>query len=135
MNKEQTFVILILDSGVIMEKKDILDLSSQILIKEKERINNSHWADLTLQELDLIDDIIKRKEYRKSMNEFHMRIINTFSAFVSKDFKFSVSKDKLTYRIMANDYMNYFYNKGMTREQIIEMLSNSKTTFNEGKQK
>lgn len=112
-----------------MINKDIQDLSIGILNLEKERVKNLHWADLTFKELELIDDSEKKREYRKLMLDFHMRVINTFSTLVSKDFKFSVPNERLTYRIMATDYMNYFYSKGMTREEIIKMMSNSKTTI------
>jgi len=111
---------------------DIKNLAEEILKLEKSRINKANWEDLTLAELELIDDLDKRREYRKKMNEFHMLIINTFSTLVSGDFKFSVPKERLTYRIMATDYMNYFYTKGMTREQIIKMMSDSKTTIDVG---
>ena len=119
-----------------MNVDDLKQLEKEIIDLEKERVNSSHWADLTLSDLELIEDLGKRKEYRRQINDFHMRIINTFSSLVPKDFEFSVPNNKLTYRIMATDYMNYFYSKGMTREEIIKMLSSSKTTIEiEGKQK
>lgn len=115
-----------------MVSKDIQDLSIGILNLEKKRINKLHWADLTLKELELIDDLEKKRKYRKLMIDFHMRVINTFSTLVPKDFKFSVPNERLTYRIMTTDYMNYFYSKGMTKEEIIEMMSNSKAPIQDG---
>ena len=130
------FVILLIDSGECMGIDDLKYLEKQIIDSEKKRINSAHWADLTLAEVGLIDDVKKRREYRKQINEFHMRIINTFSGLVPKNFSFSVPSNKLTYRIMATDYMNYFYSKGMTREEIVKMLSSIKTSVeNEEKQK
>lgn len=112
------------------------EFEKEIMNFEKGRINSAHWADITLSELELIEDLEKRKEYRKQINDFHMRIINTFSSLVPKDFQFSVPNHKLTCMIMATDYMNHFYSKGMTREEIVKMLSESKTAVdNEGKQK
>ena len=108
---------------------DIKNLSDEILQLEKARINNAHWADLTIDELNLIDDLDKRRDYRKKINEFHMRIINTFSTLVPSNFRFSVPNERLTYRIMATDYMNYFYAKGMTKEEIIKIMVDSKTTI------
>ena len=116
-----------------MSIDSLKELENEIMNLEKQRINNAEWADLTLSELELIDDLEKKKEYRKKINEFHMHIINTFSTLVSSDFKFSVPNGKLTYRIMATDYMNYFYAKGMTREEIVKMMVDSKTTKNSGK--
>ena len=72
-----------------MVSKDIQDLGSKILDLEKQRINNLEWPDLTFKELELIDDLEKRRKYRKAMIDFHMRIINTFASLVSSDFKFS----------------------------------------------
>ena len=119
-----------------MNIKDLKELEQEIIALEKARINNYDWADLTFAELELIDDVEKRKEYRKQMNDFHMRIINTFSSLVPSNFQFSVPNHKLTYRIMATDYMNYFYSKGMTREEIVKMLSSGKKTVDdEEKQK
>ena len=115
-----------------MNINNLTELGKEIMDLEKKRVNNAQWADLTLTELELIDDVEKRKEYRKQINEFHMRIINTFSSLVPKDFQFSVPEHKLTYRIMATDYMNYFYSKGMTKEEIVKMLSESKTTIENG---
>lgn len=106
------------------------NLINQILELEKKRINSLDWYNLTLKDLELIDDKEKIKEIKKNMNEFHMTFINNCSMLVGDDFQFSVPKDKLTYKIMSEDYMNYFYNKGMTKEQIIEMITNNK-----GKQK
>ena len=102
---------------------------------EKEIINNKHWADLTLEELELMTDFENQKEYLKRINEFYLLVINTFSTLVPKNFKFSVSNDKLTCRVMATDYMNYFYSKGMTREEIVNKMVNSKFAINEGKNK
>jgi len=107
------------------------NLEKQILELEKQRIKNLNWFDLTLKELYLIDDKNKKRQYKESMDEFHMAFINNCAMLVGKDFKFSVSNENLTYRIMANDYMNYFYNKGMTREEIIQMIMNNR----EGKHK
>lgn len=115
-----------------MVNRNLQDLSAEILKLEKIRVNKAHWADLTFKDLNLIDNLDKRQGYRKEMETFHMRIINTFSTLVPQDFKFSVPNDRLTYRIMAQDYMNYFYNKGMTREEIIEMLSNNKISNQNG---
>lgn len=115
-----------------MNINDLRELEKEIIDLEKKKINEVHWADLTLSELELIDDLEKKREYRKQINEFHVRIINTFSSLVPKNFRFSVPNHKLTYRIMATDYMNYFYSKGMTREEIVKMLSESKTTIENG---
>jgi len=119
-----------------MNIDDLKELEKEIVNLEKGRINSAHWSDLTLSELELIVDPEKRKEYRRQINEFHMRIINTFSGLVPQSFQFSVPNDQLTYRIMATDYMNYFYSKGITREEIVKMLSENKTTIvSEAKQK
>lgn len=112
-----------------MNVDNLKELGKEIMHLETERINKAHWADLTLSELELIEDLEKQKEYRKQMNEFHMRIINTFAHLVPTNFQFSVPEHKLTYRIMATEYMNYFYAKGMSREEIVKMLSESKTTI------
>lgn len=102
------------------------NIEKEISKLESERINNTHWADLTLEELRLIEDKAKKREYKIHIDELHMTFINNCAMLVGKDFKFSVPNEILTYRIMANDYMNYFYNKGMTKEEIIEMISNNK---------
>lgn len=126
------FVILLIGNGECMGIDDLKELEQQITDLEKKRINAAHWADLTLSEIELIDDAKKRKEYRKRINEFHVRIINTFSSLVPRNFSFSVSNHKLTYRTMTTDYMNYFYSKGMSREEIVKMLSSSKITMENG---
>lgn len=115
-----------------MNGNDLNYISDEILKLEKERIDNADWADLALSELQLIDDLDKRRNYSKKINEFHMLIINTFSSLVPINFKFSIPNDKLTCRIMAKEYMNYFYAKGMSREEIIKMLSDSKNGVSNG---
>lgn len=110
-----------------MNDEDLEALAEIIYKQEKERINNAHWADLTFDEIPLIDDIEKRREYRKVRRKFHLQIINPLANSVPRKFKFSVPDEHLTYRIMMNDYMTYFYSKGMTRDEIIAMMIENRT--------
>ena len=107
------------------------NINSRYLELEINRINNSNWLDLTQDELSLITDKDKKRKYQNQINQLYMQFLNSFAMLVGNDFSFSKPKELLTYRIMMTDYMNYFYNKGMTREEIIQMILENK----EGKRK
>lgn len=101
---------------------------------EKNRINNAHWADLTYEEVSLIEDKEKKKEYRQKQRNVHLHIVNPLANSVPRNFKLSKPDNKLTYRMILSEYLNYFYSKGMTREEIIQMMVDNKTIKN-GKKK
>lgn len=109
-----------------MNEEDFKLIVEKILEQEKARINSADWPDLTIDEISLIEDPEKRKEYRQKMRHFHINIINPLANSVSRKFTFSVPDNCLTYRIMMNDYMTYFYKKKKTREQIIDMIIENK---------
>lgn len=113
-------------SGDDMNKEELDALSKLIIEQERKRINNAHWADLTVDEISLIEDKQKRKEYRDILRKVHINIVNPLANSVPRKFKFSKPDEFMTYRMIISDYMNYFYNKGMTREQIIEMMIKNK---------
>lgn len=109
-----------------MEYNDLKDLIDEICEQEKERINKSPLADLTLADLELIDDVLKRQNYYKIMKKFHVKIINPLANLVPNNFRFSVPDENLTYRIIMNDYMKYFYNKGMSGKDVIDLVIKNK---------
>lgn len=120
----------------MFNEEDLKEIADKIIAEEKKRINNSNWLDLTLDEISLVEDIEKRRTFRQEMRHFHIHIINPLANSVPRKFTFSVPDECLTYRIMMNDYMKYFYKKKMTREQIIEMMvKNQVITSKRGKKK
>lgn len=118
-----------------MKEEELEYLLNTLYEQERERINNAHWADLTLDEMELIEDKKKKVEYKKEQRKFHIHIINPLANSVPRKFKFSVPDESLTYRIMMNDYMKFFYGKGMTRDQIIEMMIKNRTIVSRRKNK
>lgn len=119
-----------------MDNEYLKELEKQIMREEHERINKAHWADLTYDEVFEIDDKEKKREYNKIRRKFHIQIINPLANSVPRKFKFSKSDSELTYRMMFNEYMTYFYGKGMSREEIIEMMIRNKTIVsNQGRKK
>ena len=102
------------------------NINSQVLELEINRINNSDWLDLTQDELSLITDKDKKRRYQNQINLLYIQFFNNFAMLVGNDFKFSKPKEILTYRTMMTDYMNYFYNKGMNKEEIVQMISETK---------
>ena len=105
------------------------EVVEQIVQQETERINNSHWADLTLEEIGMIEDKEKRKEARKQFKRCFMCVINPLYTGIKNKSKFEFSHpDKLlTCRTMMKDLMNYYYNKGFTRDQIIQIATDNDT--------
>ena len=101
------------------------EVVEQIVQQETERINNSHWADLTIEELEMIEDKEKRIEARRQFKRCFMYVINPLYTGIKNKSKFEFSKPDslLTCRIMMKDLMSYYYNKGFTREEIIKIAS------------
>lgn len=120
----------------MLSEEDLKEVADMIIEEERKRINNADWLDLTLDEVPKVEDIEKRRKYRQEMRKFHIHIINPLANSVHRKFTFSVPDEQLTYRIMMNDYMQYFYKKKMTRDQIIEMMvKNQVITSKRGKKK
>lgn len=96
-----------------------------IVQQETERINNSHWADLTLEEIGQIGDKEKRNEARRQFKRCLVCVINPlYTGIKNKSkFEFSNPNELLTCRTMMKDLMNYYYNKGFTREEIVKIAT------------
>lgn len=93
-----------------------------LLNKSLEIINNSHWGDLTLEEISEIKDIEKRKEYRRRWEFCHKHIINPlYSSIKDSKFNFSNSDQYLTCRNMLKDIMDYYYKKGYSKKEIVDI--------------
>jgi len=105
---------------------DILLLGCDVMYTEnvnnKEKINNCDWIDLTLKQIEQVEDKTKRKEYKKQIREFLINIINPLAMSVPRSFKFSVNDEELTYQQMLDDYVKYFYTKGKSREDIVKII-------------
>lgn len=109
-----------------MTEEELEALGNLIVKQEMERINNAHWSDLTVDEINLIEDKQKRKEYCDIIRKVHIHIVNPLANSVPRKFKFSKPDEFMTYRMIISEYMNYFYSKGMNRKQIIEMMVKNK---------
>lgn len=110
-----------------MDDEHLRELEKQAMKKRRERINKAHWADLTYDEVLEIDDKEKMRTYLQNMRKFHIQIINPLANSVSKKFKFSKLDSEITYRMMFNEYMKYFYGRGLSWEEIKEMMIKNKT--------
>lgn len=81
------------------------------------------WADLTIYEIEKIEDVEKKQHYRSEYRRCLTQIINPLlSTINNKDFK--ISTQPLTCRNMLKDLMNYY--DGYSREEIVELISNSR---------
>lgn len=98
-----------------------------IIQQETERINNSHWADLTLEDIDLIENNEKRSEANRQFKRCIRGVINPLYTGIKdkSKFKFSKPDNLLTCRIMMRDLMSYYYKKGFTREEIVQIATDS----------
>ena len=77
-----------------MTIEELEALANALYEQERERINNAHWSDLTLDETELIEDKQKRIEYKKEQRKFHIHIINPLANSVPRKFKFSVPDEQ-----------------------------------------
>lgn len=104
---------------------DSFENNSQNLSLDKKSVEDKHWMDLTLEEISLIKDNEKRYQYRKSIKNFFMCIINPlYRGIKNKNkFAFSNSNNLLTCRNMIKDLMRYYYQKGYTKDEIINIAS------------
>lgn len=98
-----------------------------LILEESSRIENSHWSDLTLEEISLIKDSKKRIEYQSNWKHCFRYIINPLYSSIKNQNKFHFSNpdNMLTCRNMLKDLMDYYYNKGFSRDQIIKIVSDN----------
>lgn len=99
-----------------------MDQFEEALKKYSEYINSKAWGDLTSDDIELIEDIEKRKEFRQKYQKCFRYVINPlYSSIKSRNFKFSNPDNLLTCRNMMSDLMKYYYKKGFTRDEIINI--------------
>lgn len=104
---------------------DSFENIDQITEQITEYIESKHWGDLTLAEIEIIKDRDKRIEYRRKFKRCFMYIINPlYTGIKNKSrFNFSNPDNLLTCRNMLKDLMDYYYKKGYSREEIINIAS------------
>lgn len=105
----------------------LLDNESIDKLNQKitEYLADKHWADLTRSEIDLIEDPKKKKEYKEKSESCFKWVISPLYSGIkrSSGFRFSNPDNLLTCRNMIKDLMDYYYNLGYTRDEIIDIAS------------
>lgn len=84
----------------------------------KKRVNNKHWADLTIADLEYVTDVEKKKKYRKCLKY----VINSLLYHMKKSFKFSNKDEELTCRNMMADIVAYYQKLWFDRKELIEIV-------------
>ncbi len=85
----------------------------------KKVVNEKHWADLTILDMDYVNDIEKRKKFKNSLRYiinpllYHMKSMRSF--------KFSHSDNELTCRNMLKDIFDYYQKLGFNRNDIAQI--------------
>jgi len=104
---------------------DSLENFDQVASEILSYIEGKHWGDLTLEEINLIQDRNKRIEYRRNFKNCFMCLINPLYTGIKNKSKFSFSNpdNLLTCRNMVKDLLDYYYKKGYTRDEIIVIAS------------
>lgn len=83
------------------------------------------WADLTLDQVELIDDIVFKREIKKKIRYCVIHIINPlYTPLIKTSFKFSVKDKELTCRMMISELKDYYYAKNVTREELVDQITN-----------
>lgn len=82
----------------------------------KKRINEKHWADLTIVDIEYVTDIEKKKQFKNSLRY----IINPLLYHMKsqRSFKFSHEDNDLTCRNMLKDIFDYYQKLGFNRKDI-----------------
>lgn len=85
----------------------------------KKIVNSKQWFDLTVQDLEFVDDIEKKKKFRY----FFTHVINPllYHMKTMKDFKFSHSDNDLTCKNMLEDVLDYYQNLGFDKSDIAQI--------------
>jgi len=97
----------------------------EVTVQINAYIESKHWADLTLEEMELIQERSKKVQYKRNFNKYFSCVINPlYNGIENKgQFKFSNPDNMLTCRNMVQDLMNYYYGKGFTREDIAKLAT------------
>lgn len=83
------------------------------------------WADLTITQANLIDDPIFKREVHKKIRHCVKYIINPlYTPLIKTKFRFSVKDSDLTCRIMISELKDYYFSKNVTREELVEQITN-----------
>lgn len=99
------------------------DFDLEILEKSfeeyKKSVNEKHWANLTIVDIEYVTDIEKKKKFKSSLRYvinpllYHMRSMRSF--------KFSHSNNELTCRNMLKDIFAYYQKLGLDRNDIVQI--------------
>lgn len=85
----------------------------------KKYVNNKHWADLTIKDLEYVTDDYKKKKYRECLRY----VINSLLYHMKNEciFKFSYQDEELTCRNMLIDIFTYYKELGFDKNCIVEI--------------
>lgn len=99
-----------------MNEQEIKQLRKAIL----KEINAKQWYDLTIGEIELIDDSEKRIEYTKKYFSCFKRIINPlYNNINNKKLTFT---DDMTCRQIVKTLKDHYLKNSKTREDMIEVV-------------
>jgi hypothetical protein len=99
-----------------MEEKDIKNMY-EIIINE---INKKKWYDLSIHEINMIEDIKKRNEYLKEYYFCFRNIINPlYNSINTNKYKFT---EDMSCKQIVNQLKEIYYKKGKTKEEMREII-------------
>lgn len=82
----------------------------------KRIVNEKHWADLTIVDIEYVTDIEKRKQFKNSLRYIINPLLYHMKSM--RNFKFSHSDNELTCRNMLKDIFDYYQKLGFNRKDI-----------------
>lgn len=88
-------------------------------------IEDKKWSDLSKEQIELINDEQKRKEYIKKYNDCMKAVIIPLlhNMDARNNFKFSNHDNLLTCNNMMKDIYNYYKKRGFNKEDLIKIAS------------
>lgn len=79
-------------------------------------VNEKHWADLTISDMDYVIDLEKRKRFKNTLRYIINPLLYHMKSM--KSFKFSHKDNELTCRNMLKDIFDYYQRLGFDKKDI-----------------